>query len=185
MPEVQEVKTGEVQLQLALGSPPPPPIPPPQPEPEPPSPKLEPRKHEKGYDYEFNDDALTLAVPCWNACCMRTPLDRPALQRDDPNCPAWSRCEITGVLELHKDLFNPCWRQAFGDGGSAASSIAFFARATIGGDGHVREVSIERVAPGTRKVAACLERAFRQIPFALETYDSTTRLEVPVRLSVP
>jgi hypothetical protein len=48
----------------------------------------------------------------------------------------------------------------------------------------VRDVSIEHLAPDTRGVAACLTRAFQQVPFPLEGADTTTRLVVPVRLSL-
>jgi hypothetical protein len=49
----------------------------------------------------------------------------------------------------------------------------------------VRSVSIERLTPDTHDMAACLSRAFQQIPFPLEVADTTTRLVVPIRLSVP
>jgi hypothetical protein len=56
-------------------------------------------------------DPLELGYACPdNAQCR----PRPAPTRQNPQCPEWSRCEITSVLELNKDLFNPCWREAFG-----------------------------------------------------------------------
>ena len=139
-----------------------------------------PTHSDPGYGYKFDDDPLTTADCPPNAECRPKPTSGPT-----SNCPPWSRCEITRELELNEFLFNPCWRRAYGPTAPPTSTLAFTARATIDRDGHVRSVSIERLAPDAHGMAACLSHAFQQIPFPLEVADTTTRLVVPIRLSVP
>jgi hypothetical protein len=119
------------------------------------------RSKDEGYGYKFDDDDPLEA--------MRPP--------EEADCPAWSACEVKSVFEVNKHLFQPCLRPD-------TAGIAFTALARVSQDGVVQEVEISQLSPAENGLHDCVRRAFRQLPFAIETRDLTTVLTVPVRIEI-
>lgn len=122
-----------------------------------------------GYGYEFSDDPLA-AGSCRVGPCPEA-----------PGCPRWSDCEVSKILNFHKDEFAPCLGRAM-DLGPRVRTVAFVATATVKETGAVDAVSLTDVDPPDEKVTDCVRAAFRDVKFLIDTDGATTNLTVPIRL---
>jgi len=96
-------------------------------------------------------------------------------------CPEWSECEVEDVLENYGELLAGCYERAKPPP-PPSQGITFDLRATVHRDGGVVEVEVDALAPDYEDLSSCLEDAVREMAFPLETLDTTTYVEVPVRL---